>query len=809
MTGSRLPASCAVALPIPASQPYSYAIPTTLADRVSPGSRVVVPVRSRQLVGLVVGVRDADSSGLKPVLLAPDSTPLLSQTLLALAAWVARYYAAPLGLTLKAMLPGALWGASRLVAVLCRPERAPGGLGGAVVGALEGKGGRASATALARTVKRPVWAVLQRLERAGVVQLETEAPSLGPSPKIESVIVLRRSLPSLLERERTFGRARRQRELYEMLDNLGGEAAVSRVTTEFGYSGTVVRGLVARGVADLEGREEMRDPFLAVTAEPPATPTAAQASAIARLGAVPSGGAATVFGVTGSGKTLVYLEAIQREVRRGRGAIVLVPEIALTPQTVARVRGVFGDAVAVLHSGLSDGERADAWRSLARGERRVAVGARSAVFAPVRDLAAVVVDEEHDASYKNGELPRYHARDVALRRARLEGGCAILGSATPALETWAARQQIPVISLPNRVNAPALPTVHLVDMRAAPRVKQSGAVPWSVELDGRVADCLARGDQVILLLNRRGFAHFLQCPSCGAVSHCPSCSIALTVHRTPPSLRCHYCGHRRDVPERCPACGAATQRTRGVGTQLLERWLGERYPGARLARMDADTTGTKWSHRRILEGFAQRAIDVLFGTQMIAKGLDFPGVTLVGVVNADTGLHLPDFHGAERTFQLVAQVAGRSGRGSRGGEVLVQTHVPEHYALQAAARHDFEAFARRELDERRSPPYPPHVGLVNLVVSGPREPEVADAADRIASWLRGLLRAKTSDRAEVVGPAPAPLARIKERWRWHLIIRSSDRRLLGVVLRYAVRRAPRPARGRVRLTFDRDPVSLL
>jgi primosomal protein N' (replication factor Y) len=788
--------------------PYSYAIPTGLADRVVPGARVVVPVRTREMVGIVLGVGQDDTENLKPVLLAPDATPMLPSTLLELGQWVARYYAAPPGLTLKAMVPGAMWGTSRLIAEVRDPSRAPGGVGRAVVEELARAGGTASATRLARKLKRPVWEVLQRLERAGAVALRTVAPALGPAPGAETVVVLSETLPSLLEREQAFGRAKRQREAYEAIDALGGEASLRNLSSDLGFSRGVIRALVDRGLASLQQREQLRDPFDGVTTPSPEHPTAAQQEAIEAVRALPPAGAITLFGVTGSGKTLVYLEAMREDVRRGRGAIVLVPEIALTPQTVARVRGVFGDTVAVLHSGLSDGERADAWRALVAGQRRVVVGARSAVFAPVQDLATIVVDEEHDHSYKNGEIPRYHARDVALRRARLEDARVVLGSATPSLETWARRERIRVVSLPQRVADQPLPEVVLVDMRSATRVRQSGPLPWSEQLDEAVAERLVRHEQVILLLNRRGFAHFLQCTSCGEVLQCPSCSIALTVHQTPARLRCHYCGFDRDLASTCESCGGETQRSRGAGTQQLERWLAERFPEARIARMDADTTSTKWSHRRILDEFAAHEIDLLFGTQMIAKGLDFPGVTLVGVVDADTGLYLPDFRAAERTFQLVAQVAGRAGRGPGGGRVLVQTRVPHHYALQAAAQHDFEAFAERETAEREDPPYPPHRALANVVVSGTSEQGVGTAAAQVAEWLAGLA-AKTGTAAQIVGPAPAPLARIKGRWRWHLIVRTADPGTLGKFLRYASRHAPHTKRGPIRVVFDRDPVSLL
>ncbi len=804
-----IPTTCSVALPLPSSQPYTYAIPQGLADRVGRGARVVVPVRSREMVGLVLDVGDEPSAELKPVLLAPDPRPLVSDALLELAEWMSRYYAAPIGLVLKVMLPAALWGASRLVAELRDAGAAPGGASREVIQALERAGGRATAKSLGRRLKRPVWGALQRLARAGAVTLETEPPDLGPAARTERVLKLARFLPTLLEREQTFGRAARQRAAYEAVDALGGEATVRHLKDGLGFSPAVLKGLVERGVARVEEREQLRDPFADLTAEPPAEPTPKQREAIAAVRALAPGNALTLFGVTGSGKTLVYLEALRPDVEAGRGVIVLVPEIALTPQTIARVRGVFGDTVAVLHSGLSDGERVDAWRALAAGRRRVAVGARSAVFAPVRDLAAVIVDEEHDPSYKQGELPRYHARDAALRRVRIEGARAVLGSATPSLETWAARERRPVAALPARVTQQPLPPVHLIDMRTEPRVPEARAVPWSRALDDAVGSALAGGDQVLLLLNRRGFAHFLQCHGCGHVWECSSCSISLTVHRTPPRLRCHYCDHQEAIPDTCPECGAAAHRDRGVGTQLLERWLAERFADARLARMDADTTSGKWSHQRILDAVAQREVDVLFGTQMIAKGLDFPGVTLVGVVDADTGLHLPDFRAAERTFQLIAQVAGRAGRGPRGGRVLVQTHTPQHYAMTAAARHDFEAFAERELAIRQSPPYPPHVGLVNVIVSGVQEQGVARAAVEVAQWLRGLIGVRAEGRVEVVGPAPAPLARIKGRWRWHLVLRAEDRAWLGRIAHFAARRAPHTSRGPIRVVFDRDPLSLL
>ena len=804
-----IPTTCVVALPIPVSKPYSYAIPTSIADRVVPGSRVLVPVRSRELIGVVLEVGDGSAEGLKAVMLAPDAGPLLPQSLLDLGIWISNYYTTPIGLTIRAMLPPALWGGSRLVAQLLESHAGSGGTSRDVLNILRRAGGRMAAATLTRKLRRPVWDTLQRLARSGIIALETEPAKLGPAPRTETVIVLDGTTPSILERESLFGRAARQRSAYEAIEALGGEALVNHLRTQLGFSTAVLKGLVGRGVARMDTRERLRDPFSGIAGVSPPSPNEAQQSAATTIREMPAGGTALLWGVTGSGKTLVYLETFRKEIERGKGAIVLVPEISLTPQTISRVIGVFGDTVAVLHSGLSDAERADAWRAVVSGQRRVVVGARSAVFAPVRDLAAIIVDEEHDASYKHGESPRYHARDVALKRASIEGARVVLGTATPSLETWCARDRIVSVSLPQRVEARQLPDVTLVDMRSEPLVSESGAVPWSQVLDQALGEVLEKNQQAILLLNRRGFAHFLQCSSCGTVAGCPDCSISLTVHRTPERLRCHYCGHEEGMPAACSECGASTSKEQGTGTQLLEHWLAERYPEARLARMDADTTTARWSHSRILEAVEARNVDILFGTQMVAKGLDFPGVTLVGVVDADTGLHLPDFRAPERTFQLVAQVAGRAGRGPDGGRVLVQTRTPGHYALQSAAKHDFKAFAQREIELRKAPTYPPHVDLVNVVVSGLEERHVANAAADIADWLRGLVSARTDGAIDVLGPAPAPLARIKRRWRWHVMFRGASKKTVDRITRYAARRAPHTDSGQIRVVFDRDPVSVL
>ena len=797
-----------VALPIPLATPYTYRIPETLGDRVTPGARVVVPVRRRELVGVVVEV-DAEPPRADPreVLAVPDLEPALSAELLATAVWIAGYYGAPLGLTLKAILPRGMWGESQVIVTLRNGTRGLGGLAGEVAAWLAERGGEAAVQTASRVFKRSLWDVVERLNRVEAVSLRVQPPDTDAARLTERTLSLSGDRPTLIERDVLFKRRPRQRQLYEVLESLGGGASVRHLSEQLGFRGEVVRALVRQGLARVGETELIRDPFAGspVTA-PPTELTPDQAAALAAIGELPAGKGALLFGVTGSGKTLVYLEAVRRALGEGRGAIVLVPEIGLTPQAVSRFRGAFGNDIAVLHSGLSDGERADAWRLLRRGERRVAVGARSAIFAPVARLGLIVMDEEHEASYKNGETPRYHTADVAAVRARLEGARLVLGSATPSLETLARAQNgLRLLRLPQRIGGRPLPPVEVIDIRSAPRVEDTGPVAWSVVLDNAITAALALREQVLLLLNRRGYAAFLQCPDCGEVWQCPHCSISLTVHQSPAALRCHYCGHEEPLPFTCRVCANPVQQMRGVGTQQLERLLIERYPEARIARMDLDTTSTKWSHQRILAAVERGDIDLLIGTQMIAKGLDFPNVTLVGVVDADTGLYLPDFRSAERSFQLLAQVAGRAGRGPKGGRVLVQTRHPTHHALVRAAHHDAEGFLEVERGLRELPPYPPMVSLVNLICSGPHEREVSRRTAALADWCTSLVR-KHQLPITVLGPAPCPLVRIKERWRWHVVLKGPSE-ALGRVVRYAAQRLERG--GKTRVVIDRDPVSLL
>jgi primosomal protein N' (replication factor Y) len=741
-----------VALPVPVARTFTYEVEA--ATGPLEGMRVRVPFAGRKLVGWIVGPATGRvTREIRPIERILDETPSFTPDLLRLCRWISSYYLTPLGIVMRTALP----------------------------------------------------AVLSRAART------------SPPVRTERLLRLTGELPSLLQREEVFGRAHRQRECFEVLEATNGSASVVHLRDRLSFSDTVMRGLVARGLAEFIDRPVLRDPFADT---PIATPpshvlTAAQSNAVDRLleaGNQEQPLPALLFGVTGSGKTQVYIELLAAMLEQGRGAIVLVPEISLTPQTVSRFRAHFGDTIAVLHSALSDGERYDAWRALRDGARRIAIGARSAVFAPIENLGAIVVDEEHEASYKQGEAPRYHAREVAVMRARMAGAVCVLGSATPALESWtnASIGKFELLELPERAGGQPLPPVRTVDLRRKKDDDTRGSRILSAPLIDAITARLERAEQTILLLNRRGYSTFVQCRSCGHVFHCTECNVSMTWHRARRRLVCHYCFREEATPTLCRECQSADLAFLGVGTEQVEREVADTFPTARLARMDNDTTSAKWSHHEILGRVESREIDILLGTQMIAKGLDFPNVTLVGVVNADIAMNLPDFRASERTFQLLTQVAGRAGRGPAGGEVVVQTGLPEHYAITAATRHDYRVFASRELDERKDPAYPPHTRMINVVISGLEERAVQSAVEGVASWCRDVLQSERIPGVLLTGPAPCPIDRIRGRWRWHFLLRGSRPRPLAAIGRLLQHRYElRAGRADLRLVIDRDPVTLL
>jgi len=790
------------------------------------GIRVLVPFRREERIGWVVGAGSgAGLTRVRPVLDVLEEEPSVPPDLMQLADWIADYYLVPLGMVLRTFLPSALSDASRdYLTTVGGAEEGRTPRERKLLEALEEAGTPRRVRTLRKTLAMgSIWPEIRRLAARGVICHKT-LPPRDPPVRTKRVVRVKSWLSDLSAREEMFQRASRQREAYEALESSGGSAELAHLLHQGGFSRSVIRGLEEKGVVAVEDTEVLRDPFRGeAPAEPmdhpPTRDQAAVLYALREMLSEPSPSPALLYGVTGSGKTLVYIELLKEVVRtRKQGAIILVPEISLTPQTVSRFRAHFGDEVAVLHSALSEGERFDAWRQLRSGEKRIAVGARSAVFAPIPRLGAIVVDEEHDGSYKQSEGPRYQARDVAIVRAAQVGALCLLGSATPSLESWQNAQngKFRLLSLPERVGGGVLPPVRVIDLKTlwkgqkkgeGGQKERLGRGVLSPDLVSGIRERLRRSEQVILLLNRRGYSNFVQCRECGEVWRCLHCSVSLTFHRVTGRLLCHHCRHEEPPPKRCSRCGSEDLSFRGLGTEQVERVVTETFPGARIARMDVDTTSGKWSHHEILGRFGRGEVDILLGTQMISKGLDFPRVTLVGVVNADMGIHLPDFRASERTFQLLSQVAGRTGRGVLGGEVLVQTSLPEHFAVKAALDHDFPTFATRELEERKTPPYPPHTRLVNILVSSPTAEDAAREAERSASWLRAASLSLEKG-IEVVGPAPAPIEKLHGRWRWHFLLRSSSPAALGGILRSYLD-SHRPRGRDVRVVVDRDPVALL
>lgn len=749
---------------IPLQRTFDYLIPEPLTERLRVGCRVRAPFGRRAAVGYCVGLAEEPSvPEVKAIEAVLDPEPLLSEELLELARWMSEYYVCGLGEVLEAILPSAV----RLKVGLDR-------------------------------VARLRLAVTPEEARAYVAQ----------APK------------RLAKRVR----------LLEALLARAGEADERALLAEVGCGEGVARALRKEGLLRrewVEREEPLRYPK--VRRRPPHVLNREQAQALEQVEALLRSerfGVLLLFGVTGSGKTEIYLQAIDRVVSRGRQAIVLVPEISLTPQTIARFRERF-ERVAVLHSHLAAGERARYWRSILRGEAQVVIGARSAVFAPTADLGLIVIDEEHENSFKQETTPRYHARDVAIMRAHRLGIPVILGSATPTLESYhnSVVGKYHRAVLTRRVEARPLPQVEVVDM-AREATEQKRLVALSRRLELLMRESLSRGEQVILFLNRRGYATYIFCPRCGFVLKCPHCDITLTYHRTargkpsePPAeatllteapglehpglARCHYCGYETAPPGTCPACLSPAIRFSGLGTERIEQVVARRFPEVPMARMDSDTMTHRRAYERVLGAFRRGEISILVGTQMIAKGLDFPNVTVVGVVNADISLHLPEFRAAERTFQLLAQVAGRTGRGPKGGRVVVQTFRPYHYAVQAAQRHDYLSFAVQELNHRRALGWPPFSRLARVLVEGTREEAVIEKARDLAERIRPAAEGLG---AELLGPVPAPISQLRGRFRWHLLLKAPRADTIHLLLE--------PVRSevghkRVAVTIDVDPISLL
>jgi primosomal protein N' (replication factor Y) len=782
-----------VAVPLPFQAPFTYRLPAgqPVPER---GVRVQAPFGGRRVIGVVIGAAAAPPAEVtvKDVSAVLDETPLVSPALLDLAAWVADHYLAPPGECYRLVLPPAGVRASRAVVRVVQPEA---GSTDPIVRELES--GPLRLSTLERRLGVDPRARVARLARAGLVEVEQSLVAPG----------FREAQVAILVDPGVAPRGAAQREAVSRLQEAGGRARVAELARGRAAVRAALARLAEKGAVRLESERQERTPAgLPVPGAVALEPTADQEAALRPLVEAVAERSCRVFllqGVTGSGKTEVYFRTIEAALGAGRGAVVLVPEIALTPLLVRAARARFGSTVSVLHSELSAGERHDQWWRIREGEARVVVGARSAVFAPVPELGLVVVDEEHDAAYKQDESPRYHGRDVAVVRAGLEGCPVVLGSATPSVESHAnARKGKYVhLRLPVRIGARALARVEIVDRRAV--LKAGGEPVLSPTLRDALAARLARREQALLLLNRRGYATSLLCRECGEQAACPNCSVSLTLHQGGSRALGHYCGHDVRAPPACPSCQGAYLRLTGFGTERVVEAVRAALPMARVERLDRDRARRRGVVAQVLAAFEEGTIDVLVGTQMIAKGHDFPRVTLVGVIDADVGLGLPDFRSAERTFQLLTQVAGRAGRGDAPGEVILQSHLPDHYALAFACAQDYPRFFEREMEFRRTMGYPPVTALLNVVVRAARPGPGAREADALGRRLREAAHG----RFRVLGPAHAPLARLRREHRFQILLKGHR-----PSMREAVRRALLVRYGDKRwpgIVVDVDPLSVM
>ena len=833
-----MPLFCDVALPVPVDRAFTYSI-----EGASPvvGGRVLVPFRREQFQGVVVALHDhapladdASTAKVRPVLRVLDHEPVLSEHLLQLGRWIAEYYLAPLGEVLRTMLPlGAEMRRETAYSITCRgtaaletPQQQSLNANAAeqaehAVLAFLAEHGQSRA-AILRSKTSASAATLHQLVAKRMIERESTATARELRTTVRvAVLVPDARLPRLNEN---------QQRLLAELASAGGRLPASeirRLSLPESTLGTLVRRQLVRieevpadGLAEgfLDGFALSRN--LASSSVPvEAMLNDAQRETMLQIAASVHARKFQPFllhGVTGSGKTAVYIAAMRRALDAGLPSLLLVPEIGLTPAMLAQLRFSFGDQVALLHSALTGSERTAQWHRIRRGEAHVVVGTRSAVFAPIANLALIVIDEEHDTSYKQAELPRYHARDVAVMRAKLAGATIVLGSATPSLESWAnaQRDKYSLLSLKQRVGNRPLPEVSLIDMRQEFAETGQEAL-LSRAMTAEIEATLGRGEQAMLLLNRRGYSFVVMCRTCGEKLECENCAIALTHHksgaeddlRSPVHQRmeCHYCGFRRTVPKLCPKCESEHLYFFGVGSQQGEERLQELFPHARIARMDRDTMRHHRDYERILARLHSGEINLLVGTQMIAKGHDIHGVTLVGVLGVDHTLSLPDFRSAERVFQLLTQVAGRAGRGELPGRVLVQTHHMDHYAIRCAAEHNYLGFVEQELRYRRLLHYPPAAMLTNILIEHTDPAKASQWASQLGQWFQH----QTFPGVRVLGPAAAPIARIKRIHRFHLILKASSRKQLAAAVRQMLAFADAAEIPRRQITVDVDAVQLM
>ena len=811
-----MPDFCDVALPVPLDMVFTYRIPEGMQPVL--GGRVLVPFRQQRMTGIVTELHDREPQvQTKHVLRVLDQAPVLDDLLMRLGKWIADYYLAPVGEVFRTMLPLSAE-FKRAIGYRITPE-------GQLTLHLAGMSGSSARSRKAPEDQLAEFRVLDYLAEGEMVKEQSLRVSTRASKSVLAGMVrkkwiAREDLSETRDAARTVRVAvlksaegklnSNQKTLVDTLAAAGGKVSVDTLQA-LEVPRTTLSTLVKRALVVIV--EEPAE-FSVSTMQARPSPfdfdfSPAQQEALARIQASVSAlkfAGVLLHGVTGSGKTAVYLAAMRSVLEAGRSAILLVPEIGLTPAVAADLHQVFGEQVAILHSALSDRERAEQWHRIKRGDARIVVGTRSAVFAPVADLALIIVDEEQDSSYKQEETPRYHARDVAVMRAKMAGAVAVLGTATPSLESYfnAKKEKYALLELPDRVEQRPLPEVEIVDMRQ--EFQETGQEQIiSRKLMEEIRQRLERKEQVMVLLNRRGYSPVVLCRTCGKTLECKNCAIALTHHKRTHRMECHYCGYTAPVPKACVHCGSEYVYFLGTGSEKLEEILHGLFPTARIGRLDRDTVRGHEDFERVLNALSQGELDLVVGTQMIAKGHDVHGVTLVGVVGADMALGFPDFRAAERTFQLLTQVAGRAGRGETPGKVVLQTYFPDHYAVQYAAQHDFVGFYEKELRFRSWMQYPPYSALANVVVRSGKLEEALEWSGILGKWFEKTRH----EGVRVLGPATAPILRLKQDYRYHFVLKSASREKLNALLRSMIVYAFERKIPRTQVIVDVDAVWLM